>query len=91
MSRITSIVSVAADLFEALHPGQPWRTITLDDLTLRRSTTARKVADAAEFIGCDPMDLVNAAERLIADDAAEYAAIKAEDIRREAEEEALLG
>lgn len=66
-------------LFERLHPGQPERTITTDDWTLHGSAAAKAVAAEADFVGCDPMDLVQLAQDMIAQDAAEYAAIPADE------------
>lgn len=70
------ITRFTIDLFEILHPGQPWRTINLDDWRLSGSLAARKVADVAEFVGCMPMDLVNSARTLIDADQAEYDALE---------------
>lgn len=66
-------------LFERLHPGQPAKDIVLDDWTLEGSRAARLVADYVDDIGCSVGDIIAAAEAIIAQDAAEYAAIPADE------------
>ena len=67
-----NIRSAAALLLERLHRGQPWRTASTNDWTLSGSQANRDVTETAEWEGCTLMDLVNAAQELIAEDQAEY-------------------
>lgn len=66
-------------LFEKLHRGQAAKDITIDDWTLEGSHAARLVADEAKHVGCDVGDIIVAAAAIIAQDAAEYAAIPADE------------
>jgi len=69
---MNKIARAATDLFETCHRGQPWRTINLDDWTLSGSRAQRHLIEVAAGIDCDPMEIVRAAQALIAEDQADY-------------------
>jgi hypothetical protein len=71
-----TIRTAAARLLDRHHRGQPWRTASTNDWTLSGSQANRDVTETAEWEGCSPMDLVNAAQELIAEDQAEYDALE---------------